>query len=82
VAQILLTTRHAEDERRATEDEIVLCFLQAERTSLRWGEHVSNEIDSRWYLLEEPNLRDNAQNPSSPSRRRAHAPAPHGEPKL
>jgi hypothetical protein len=47
---------------RATEDEVVLSFLRAERNSSRWSEHVATGIRDRWALLDQPNLSDDSEN--------------------
>lgn len=46
----------------ATEDEMVLSFLRAERASLRWREHVTSGIAGRWELLDRPDLEDETEN--------------------
>ena len=51
-----------ESLRSATEDEMVLCFLRAERNSPRWREALAGRIGGRWYLLDQPDLQDEAQN--------------------
>ncbi len=48
--------------RSATEDEMVLCFLRAERASPRWGDALARHIEGGWNLLDQPHLRDDAEN--------------------
>lgn len=48
--------------RLASEDEMVLCFLRAERASPRWGDALARHIEGRWNLLDQPNLRDDVEN--------------------
>jgi hypothetical protein len=47
---------------RATEDEMVLSFLRAERASLRWGNSVASGIAGRWNLLDHPDLENETEN--------------------
>lgn len=46
----------------ATEDEMVLSFLRAERTSPRWGEQVADKLAGRSELLDEPDLGSETEN--------------------
>jgi hypothetical protein len=46
----------------ATEDEMVLSFLRAERTSPRWGEQVMHKLAGRSELLDEPDLGSDTEN--------------------
>jgi hypothetical protein len=48
--------------RRATEDEMVLAFLRAERGSRRWGEYVSQAVGERWALLDDADLTNASEN--------------------
>ncbi len=46
----------------ASEEEVVLSFLVAEKDSCRWGYLVADAIDRRWDLLEDPHLDDPVEN--------------------
>jgi hypothetical protein len=46
----------------ASEEEVVLSFLVAEKDSCRWGYFVADAIARRWDLLEDPHLDDSVEN--------------------